>query len=145
MANSDEETPSRLAARKARSDERERRRRLRAQRREERRAQAAAAAAEAEAKAAMAKKIKDIIDPTSTAEANDRVQEQVQKAESHAKGMFDRRNVILREGLIQDKKILQERAKESIKRDLAAFFREAFLDGGKTKINTIILNKIRSK
>lgn len=106
MANSDDETPSRLIERKARREERDRRRRLRAQRREERRAQAAAAAVEAEAKAAMAKKIKDIIDPTSTAEAYERVQEEVQKAESHAKGMFDRRNVILREGLIQDKKIL---------------------------------------
>ena len=93
------------------------------ERREERAARAEVEAKEAQARAEMAQKIKDIIAPTTAADADERVHEQVEKAEQHAKGLFDRRNVILRESLIQDKQILQARAKETIKRDLAEFFR----------------------
>ena len=139
------ETPEAAAERKAHREARSRKRRHRAQRREDRANQVAIAKKEAEAKAAMAKKVKSIIEHTSQAEVDRRAREEAQKAEKATKALFDRRNVIMRESAIQDKKILKERAKEGIKRDLAAFFREAFLDGGSTKIKTIILKKIRSK
>ena len=139
------ESPGAAAARKTRREERSRKRNQRAQRREERATKIAIAKEEAKTKAAIAQKIKSIIDPTSQAEADARVREEAQKAEARSNALFDRRNVILREEAIKDKKILKERHKENIKRDLAAFFREAFLDGGKTKIKTIILKKIRSR
>jgi hypothetical protein len=136
------ETPEGEAQSKARRDVRSRKRRQRAQRREDRANQLSIEKEDADAKAAKAALIQKIIDPRARAIALKKEEEEAIKAEKRA---MIRRKVIHRESVIKDQKILKERAKENIKRDIAAFFREAFLDGGKTKVKTIILKKIRTK
>ena len=86
-------------------------------------------------RATLQDKIKGIMVPHSMTKSEDQMKEDV----------FDHRKIINRESQIKDKRIIIERNKENIKRELAEFFRQAISGNGKNTINAIILNKIRTR